>query len=68
MTFDEWWKEYCKISSLNKEYLSFLDVDILKEEFKLAFEHKLTDPKLCKYKITMTAPSHQGGQNENRSS
>ena len=41
--FNEWWKNYCKMSSLNKEYLSFLDVDILKDEMKLAFYHKFPD-------------------------
>ena len=43
MTFDEWWEKYSKISSLNREYLSFLDADRLKDEMRLAFYHRLPD-------------------------
>lgn len=42
--FDEWWREYCKVTSLNKEHLSFLDVTIFKEEMRLAFYRKLPQP------------------------
>ena len=39
--FYEWWKDYSRISSLNKIHLSFLDVDVLQDELKLAFNRKL---------------------------
>jgi len=43
MNFDEWWSKYCEIFALNKEYLSFLDVDKLRAAMKLAFYNRLPD-------------------------
>jgi len=44
-TFDEWWTAYTKISSLNKQHLSFLDVNIIRKEMKLAFMRILPENK-----------------------
>ena len=43
--FDRWWEKYRRVSGLNKIHLSFLDVDVLKAELRLAFYRKLPEPR-----------------------
>ena len=40
-TFDNWWTEYVKTSTLNTLHLSFIDVDVLREEMRKAFSREL---------------------------
>jgi len=40
-SFNDWWSAYCKVSSLNKIHLSFIDVDILRKEMEFAFSRTL---------------------------
>ena len=43
--FDRWWEKYRRVSGLNKIHLSFLDVDVLKAELRLAFYRDLPRAK-----------------------